>query len=112
MATGEAILFIEIWDGLEPDERVSFVSGHCLEDQHEMRTFYFAHVLGKGNYPKFRLNKKNIVLLNFHEHKLWDTARFKIRENPHLMKMWEKMFKLEEELIAEYYDQPIPETNR
>jgi len=104
MATGEAVLFKEIWDEREPEDRVSFVSGHCLQDQHEMRTFYFAHVLGKGAYPNFRLNKKNIVLLNFNEHKLWDTARFKIRENPHLMQMWQKMFDLEDELKDEYYN--------
>ena len=104
MATGEADLFVEIWESLEPEERVSFITGHSLEDQHEMRTYYFAHVLGKGNSPKFRLYKKNIVLLNFHEHKLWDTARFKIRENPHLMQLWQKMFDLEDELKDEYYE--------
>jgi len=103
MATGEANVFIEIWEGLEPHERVSFVSGHPLEDQHEMRAYYFAHVLGKGRCPKFRLYKKNIVLLKFKEHKLWDTARFKIKENPHLMIMWKPMFDLEEQLIKEYY---------
>ena len=103
MATGEQALFVTKWEALEPEERVSFITGHCLADQHQMMTFYFAHVLGKGNYPKFRLNPKNIVLLNFHEHKLWDTARFKIEENPHLREMWDKMYKLEEELIEEYY---------
>lgn len=105
MASGEAKLFKEIWDDLEPEERVSFVSGIPLGNQHEMRAHYFAHVIGKGRAPRFRLYKKNIALLTIEEHKLWDTARWKIKENPHLLEMWDKMFKLEEELIAEYYGQ-------
>jgi len=104
MSTGEALLFKEIWDELEPEERVSFVTGGNLEDRHEMRTFYFAHVLGKGAYPEFRLYKKNIVLLTFKQHKLWDTARFKIREDPTMVRFWQKMFDLEKELIEEYYE--------
>ena len=112
MATGEAVLFKEIWDEKEPEERVSFVSGTNLEDIHTMHTFYFAHVLGKGAYPLFRLNKENIVLLTFNQHKLWDTARWKIRENKHLMEMWTPMFELEEKLKEEYYhDKHLPTTN-
>jgi hypothetical protein len=111
MATGEANLFVEIWEELEPEDRVSFVSGHCLVDQHEMRSFYFAHVLSKGAFPKFRLYKKNIVLLNLHEHKLWDAGKDKIKSNPHLLKMWQKMFDLEDELKREYHDKNLSTTN-
>ena len=100
MATGEAQMFLEIWEDLEPEERNSFISLRPLGDRHEMRTFYFAHVLGKGNYPKFRLRKDNIVLLTFEEHKIWDTRRWEVRDNP----LWKKLFDLEEKLIAEYYD--------
>lgn len=107
MASGEGQMFKEIWEALEPEERVSFVSGRPLGNCHEMRTFFFAHVLGKGRCPEFRLYKKNIALLTFEEHKLWDLGRWRIKENPHLLEMWDKMFKLEEELIAEYYDQHI-----
>jgi len=110
MATGEAVLFKSIWDETESQDRVSFITGHTLDDPHQMFTYYFAHCLGKGNYPKFRLYKRNIVLLNLNEHKLWDTARFKIRENPHLMELWKPMFELEKELIGKYYevDRPQP----
>ena len=103
MATGEAILFKEIWDELEPEERVSFVTGGNLEDRYEMRSFYFAHVLSKKSYPEFRLYKKNIVLLTLKQHKLWDAGRHKIKEDPQMMRFWQKMFDLEEELKIEYY---------
>jgi len=99
----QADMFVEIWEALEPEQRVSFVTGMILPTPHEMRAYYFAHVLGKGNYPRFKLKKENIRLLTFKEHKLWDTARFKIKENPNLLKMWKPMFKLEEKLIEEYY---------
>jgi hypothetical protein len=105
MATGEAALFKEIWDELEPNERVSFVNGHSLEDQHEMRTYYFAHILGKGKCPEFRLKKENIKLMSWDQHKLWDTKRWVIRENEHLMEMWRHVFELEEKLEKEYYGQ-------
>jgi len=90
-------MFIQIWESLEPEERVSFVTGFPLPDQHNPRAFYFAHVVGKGRAPELRLYKKNIVLLTFREHQLWDTARYKIRENP----LWKKLFELEEEILEE-----------
>ena len=104
MATGEGALFKDIWDSLEPDERVSFITGHTLADPYEMRAYYFAHCLGKGAYPEFRLYRKNIVLLNRNEHKLWDFGKDKIKANPHLMQLWQKMFELEEELKIEYHE--------
>lgn len=104
MATGEALLFKQIWDDLEPEDRVSFVTGGNLEDIHEMRSFYFAHVLGKGAYPEFRLYRPNIVLLTLKQHTIWDTARWKIRDDPTMVKFWQKMYDLEEELKQEYWD--------
>ena len=99
MASGEANMFVEIWEATEPEDRNSFVTGFALEDQHEMRTFYFSHVLGKGAYPKFRLNKENIVFMSLREHHLWDHARWQIRSNP----LWKKVFELEEKLKEDYY---------
>ena len=104
MASGEGKLFKEIWDDLEPEERVSFITGMSLPTPHEMRAYYFAHVVGKGRCPRLRLEKRNIKLLTWDEHKLWDTKRWVIEENPHLREMWDKMYKLEEELIKECYD--------
>ena len=75
-----------------------------------MRAFYFAHVLSKGDCPEFRLYKKNIVLMTFEQHKMWDTARWKIRENKHLMEMWKHVFELEEELKKERYDTDLSES--
>lgn len=117
MATGEAVMFTEIWEDLEPEDRKSFITGHRFPEPYVMRTYYFAHVLGKGAYPEFRLKKENIVLLTWEQHKMWDTARFKIRENKHLMQLWKKMFDLEEKLIEEYKnikidDQRISISNR
>lgn len=97
MATGEAQMFLEIWEALEPEERNSFVTMRPLGDRHEMRTYYFAHVIGKGQAEEFRLYKKNIVLLTFEEHKTWDLNRSSVRDNP----LWQKLFNLEEELQAE-----------
>jgi len=97
MATGEGQMFVEIWEALEPEERVSFVTGFSLPTPHEMRAYYFAHVLSKGSSPKFRLYKKNIVLLTFREHQIWDNARYLIRDNP----LWIPLFNLEQELKEE-----------
>lgn len=104
MASGEAILFKEIWDALEPEERVSFVTGHPLPDQYEMRTFYFSHLLTKGAFPKFRLNKENIVFMTLSEHRTWENYKYLIRENKHKMKLWEHVFVKADKLKKEYYE--------
>lgn len=64
-ATGELAMFKEIWD-----ERPHFseVSGSPI--------FYFdvrcfSHLLPKGAYPRYRLNKDNIVLKTADEHYDW-----------------------------------------
>ena len=108
MATGEGQLFIDIWDSLEPKDRVSFVTGFPLEDQHEPRAFYFSHVLGKGAYPKFRLYRKNIVFMSQREHFLWDHAKHQVVNNP----LWKKVFELEEELKIEYRDKHYGNENK
>lgn len=96
--TGEAELFKEIWEALEPEQRVSFVTGFPLPDQHEMRTYYFSHVLSKGSRPELRLVKKNIVLMTLQEHKMWETEKHKIKADPKLMRTWQHVFDLAEEL--------------
>lgn len=93
--TGEAEVFKEIWS---ERRRVSFISKEPLGN--EARTWYFAHVIPKGKYPAFRLYKKNIVLLTFKEHEIWDNAskRKDVEDDPR----WKKIFDLERELIDEY----------
>ena len=67
MATGEKDLFLEIW---EERAHVSQISGKHLGDT--PRAHYFAHILGKGAYPGFRLRKDNIVLMTIEEHSIFD----------------------------------------
>lgn len=93
-ATGEAELFKEIWNDLEVEERVSFVTGFSLPDQHEMRTYYFSHVLSKGSRPELRLVKENIVLMTLREHQQWEFEKHKIKNDP----QWKKVFDLAEKL--------------
>lgn len=95
--SGEAKLFKEIWDALEPEQRVSYVTKLPLPDQHEMRTFYFSHILSKGSYPELRLFKENIVLMTLTEHKTWENERYKIKDDP----KWIHVFKLAE-ILKQY----------
>lgn len=96
--TGEAELFKQIWEDLEPEQRVSFVTGFPLPDQHEMRSYYFSHVLSKGSRPELRLVRKNIVLMTLKEHQLWETGKHKIKADPKLFRVWKKVFDLADEL--------------
>ncbi|HXP52128.1 MAG TPA: hypothetical protein VN922_19385 [Bacteroidia bacterium] len=56
-ATGERVMHLEIW---AERPHVCFVTETPLGK--EPLPIYFMHVLGKGAYPNFRLEKKNIVL--------------------------------------------------
>lgn len=96
--TGEGVLFKEIWDDFEPEERVSFVTNNLLRDVHFMRAWYFSHVLPKGKYPHFRLNKENIVFMSFEEHETWEHKKYKIKDDP----SWSHVFELEARLKEEY----------
>ena len=90
--TGEAEVFKRI---ASKRKHVSFVSGAKIV---QLTVSNFAHVLRKGNYPHYRLEEKNIVLLTASEHDLFDNARHVIRDHPE----WQKLFRLEEKLKAEY----------
>lgn len=97
---GEREIFEQIWLGLEPKERVSFVTGKQLPDQHSARAWYFSHVLPKGRskYPMFKFYRKNIVLMTFNEHQLWEYQKYKIKGDP----KWAHVFELEKQLKDEY----------
>ena len=56
--TGQAELFLEIW---MERPHICFITGRRLK---EPSPSMFAHVLPKGAYKKFMLEKKNIVLMH------------------------------------------------
>lgn len=76
--TGQLKVFREIW---EEREHVSEVSGAPLVDlpdnpkeEPEQMTAWvrqFSHLLPKGSYRRYRLDKRNIVLKTAEEHDLW-----------------------------------------
>jgi hypothetical protein len=90
--TGELELFKEIW---EERKHVSYVSGVELG---EFNVCFFAHILSKGAYPRYRLRKDNIILLTFDEHQLLDFASHKINGDPN----WDEVMYLKEKLKKEY----------
>jgi hypothetical protein len=87
--------FEEIWT-TRPHK--SEVSGAPLGD--EFNVCFFSHILSKGAYPRFRHNPKNILLMTFEEHQEFE---FTDRKDP----KWNDVRDLAEELIIEYYNQPI-----
>jgi len=87
--------FKQIW---EERPHYSGVSGAFLGD--EFNVVFFSHILTKGAYPRFRHYPKNIVLMTFDEHQEWE---FTDRKNP----KWNELRDEAEELINEYYNQPI-----
>lgn len=104
-STGEKDVFEEVIDNIEYDTPIKcFVCGINIA---LVMPHNFAHVLSKGQYPKFRLNPENIVLL-CHKiiadekgqgcHYKWDmTPRSKLKVDG-----WGKMFELENKLKEEY----------
>lgn len=93
--------YYAIW-GERP--HISFISGKPI---YSFSPVNFAHVLakGQGKYPKFKFYKKNVVLLTFEEHTLYDQGTKDQREkyakkNPACD--WGKLDRLKEQLILEY----------
>ena len=104
-ATGQANLFFEIWN---EREHKSFLSGIPLDKFEGSNLFFnlFAHVLSKAlnKYPKFILNKENIILLTPEEHTLLDHGTKEQRDKYALEKNcdWDKIYKLEIILKLKY----------
>jgi hypothetical protein len=65
-STGQMVVFREIW---EERSHVSEVSGEPLGDV--LQPIFCSHLLPKGTYKKYRLDKRNIVLKTPDEHRLW-----------------------------------------
>ena len=93
----ESDVFRSIW---VKQARVSFVTGKPLRDQTNARAWYFSHLLAKGKnkYPRFKYYEKNIVLMEFEEHQLWEYHKYRIKDDP----QWKHVFELEQELKQEY----------
>lgn len=68
-------LFLEIW---AERDHISELSGQYLGD--EPNAFFFAHILGKGAYPKLKFSKENIMLVTQDEH-------WQLDQNTHLSKL-------------------------
>lgn len=86
-STGELKLFKEIW---EERKHKSELSGNpLLPYGHFQWHWQFLHILSKGTYPKWKLEKKNIILGTVDEHQNQD----------HI----EKFIQLRQKLTAEYY---------
>lgn len=59
-------VFREIW---AEREHVSEVSGLPLGDV--LQPIFFSHLLPKGSYRRYKLDKRNIVLITADEHREW-----------------------------------------
>jgi hypothetical protein len=95
-ATGELDLFKEIFI-----ERPHFseISGRPLGDELNIR--FFSHILTKGAYPSYRLDKRNIKLVHPEEHDTWEFGdRAKLRTLPE----WQWVFERADQLKYEYYN--------
>ena len=97
MATGELAMFKEIWNE-RPHE--SEISGESL---YGFDVWNFAHVLPKGSYGKYRLNKDNIVLMTRDEHHVFDHQTHKAKAD----KRFDWVFEKKEIMKAEYNRLPI-----
>lgn len=80
--------FMEIWD---ERPHVSEVSGEPLGE--EPLAQFFSHVLGKGAHPEFKFDKRNIMLMTFDEHRMWEFGV------PPRAGKWEKVYKRRESLL-------------
>ena len=97
--TGEKEMFDEIWN---ERPRVSYVSGESLQRWEDTKLFVnlFSHILPKGNYSRYRLNKENIILLTPQQHMCWHSYT-----RDKLLTMdagWRKVFDLYDRLKEEY----------
>lgn len=89
--SGEKAIFEEIWNEREHN---CYVCGCTIA---EPRAINFSHLLPKGMYPEFRLDKNNIVLLCADDHQRWTHYGKSLADSPKWFKymtayytIWEK----------------------
>lgn len=90
--TGELDLFKEIWS-----ERPHFCECCRKPLGNELHVAFFSHLLAKSTYPKYRLDKRNIMLKCFACHHEWE---FGDRNQPKFKKASEEAFKLKQEYYS------------
>lgn len=92
--TGLLDLYKEIWN---ERPHTSQISGEPLG---EFSIMFFSHILQKGQnkYPKFKLNKQNIVLKTYDQHYLWEHNKGNLVTLPE----WKWIFELEASLKEQY----------
>lgn len=95
--TGEAELFLEIWN---ERPHVSQISGEPLGD--EAHTYMFMHILSKKNYSRLRLDKNNIWLGTFDEHYILDHGTMADIERHPAREGFMKLLAKREEMKIEY----------
>ncbi len=78
----------------------------CEKRIDKLQPHNFAHILGKGAFPRFRLRKDNIWIMCYNLqgtgcHSLYDTEAESVlmKQNP---ERWAKVFKLKQELKEQY----------
>jgi hypothetical protein len=103
MATGELKLFMEIW-GERPHR--CFITDKRIP---QPSPSVFAHVLGKGGYPKYRLEKFNIVLMLPDIHHL----QHSLGKSDLITRFpkFEEFFDMQDELRAQYNSQHLKKYN-
>lgn len=105
--TGELPFFMEIWNEYPQEFR------RCSITQQKLYTFdirMFAHVLPKGGYPHYRLEKFNIWLMHPDIHHL----QHSLGQNELIQKYprFEAFFHYQDELRAQYNNQYLKRYNR
>jgi|GEM_PF-2932655 hypothetical protein len=99
--TGEAKLFDKIW---KEREHICAITGERLEFTPYTHLWFqcFSHLLPKGSWPKYRLNKENIVLKSPKAHRDYHTmSEVQLIESKHGDK-WRAVFELKQRLKSEY----------
>lgn len=97
-STGEMKLFKELW---ESRPHRCFVTGVELEFSHHI----CFHILGKGAFPKYRLNPDNIIFVNAQYHTDWHTmSREKLFQKDN---RWVYIFKMYDLLKQAYLSEGL-----
>jgi hypothetical protein len=94
-ATGEKEVFRRIWEATDGSAKCLTCGVHISEG----RAINFSHLLPKGKYPEYRLDKRNIVLQCGRCHMNWHNYGNEMRE----VKRWSTFFSKYDDLWEEVY---------
>lgn len=106
---GQNDMFIELWNASNKKSVISGRDLSNLEVDSNLWRCCFAHVLPKGKYPLYRLNKNNVLIVAPEEHSLLDQGTVEQREkykqkwfSKGYEVKWEVFYDLKEELKKKY----------